>query len=523
MLSLRASLAQIWCATLELPACKMHAELVASRRSLLAISTVSCISRISGVAAAAAIRTLADGSLADENGQLFFLAPRRRLLDSYAKRHALGLSLGIVLSFMAVKLAVCGFCLGRRYLRDRKRKILDDHVYTLGPSEWEIDMTDIKVVKRKDGEDWELGAGNFGRVLRGIRGDVQPVAIKTTFKRNKQMEDAFIREIAMMKYVSRDRNIVQFYGACVQTQCLLLVSELMEGGDLRRALNRENSDEWSWYRRGKSVCVDMARGLAFLHANKVIHRDVKSNNILLTRDGVAKIGDVGMAKITMDGYLTRDGALGTMAWAAPELLLGEKCSEKVDIYSLGVCLWEVVTQEVPMRGNLRDPVVPRECPQEIADLMTACRQRDQSKRPTAKEVCRLLYQAAPAWEKPEEVRAMLEDSAENSLASKEVTAEMLTLDSADELTEALVDIKEKPQLAMVVLDIKARLEATRSITPASTLSNPAISPVQRPQPGFFAQEPRDRPPLGSNGTNGSNGTGSYDTATLHNSRRTEDS
>jgi hypothetical protein len=69
---------------------------------------------------------------------------------------------------------------------------------------------------------------------------------------------------------------------------------------------------------------------------------------------------------------------------------------------------------------------------------------------------------------------------------------------------------------MVVLDIKARLEATRSITPASSLSNPAISPVQRPQTGFFAREPSDRPPFGSNGT------GSYDTATLDNSRHTDE-
>lgn len=56
-----------------------------------------------------------------------------------------------------------------------------------------------RIVKRKNGDDWELGSGNFGKVLRGLRGDVQPVAIKTTFKRDKQMEDAFIREIAMMK------------------------------------------------------------------------------------------------------------------------------------------------------------------------------------------------------------------------------------------------------------------------------------------------------------------------------------
>lgn len=56
-----------------------------------------------------------------------------------------------------------------------------------------------RIVKRKNGEDWELGSGNFGKVMRGIRGDVQPVAIKSTFKRDRQMEDAFIREIAMMK------------------------------------------------------------------------------------------------------------------------------------------------------------------------------------------------------------------------------------------------------------------------------------------------------------------------------------
>ena len=57
-------------------------------------------------------------------------------------------------------------------------------------------------MKRSDGTDWELGAGNFGKVMRGVRGDVQPVAIKTMFRRDRGMEEAFIREIAMMKCVS---------------------------------------------------------------------------------------------------------------------------------------------------------------------------------------------------------------------------------------------------------------------------------------------------------------------------------
>lgn len=508
-------------------------------RSSLLISAFIVFFQLTGTAAAAVVQTLADGSLADEDGQPIVFAHRklleRRLLESYGKRHALQISLGVVLSFMALKVALCGCWLGRRAHRDRqrekKRQMLDDCAEQQGPSDWEIDMADIKIVKRKNGEDWELGAGNFGKVLRGLRGDVQPVAIKTTFKRDKQMEDAFVREIAMMKYVSRDRNIVQFYGACVQTSALLMVSELMEGGDLRNALNADQDETWVWYGRGKSVCVDMARGLAFLHANKVIHRDLKSKNVLLTRDGVAKIGDVGMAKILSDGYLTRDGALGTMAWAAPELLLGEKCCQKVDVYSLGICLWEVVTQEVPMRGNLRDPVVPKECPQAIADLITACRQRDQYLRPTAKEVCRLLYQAEPVWEEPDDVRAMLEATDSDTIYTDEdVTAEVMdmtmTLDSADDLTDILkkdlVDIKEKPQLQTVVLDIKARLQATRSLTTPtnhSTSTNAAMEPATRPSTGPFAWEeargPRDARILQSDSTNSG---ASYDTATLHDSR-----
>lgn len=508
----------------------MHDGSAGAARCALAASAFIGLCQLTGTAAASAARTLADSSVADEEGQPLVFVHRklleRRLLASYGQRHALAISLGVVLSVMAVKIALCGCWLGRRAYRDHKRKMLDEYVEHQGPSEWEIDMSDIKIVKRKNGEDWELGSGNFGKVLRGLRGDVQPVAIKSTFKRDKQMEDAFIREIAMMKYVSRDRNIVQFYGACVQTSSLFMVSELMEGGDLRNALNADQDATWGWFGRGKEVCVDMARGLAFLHANKVIHRDLKSKNVLLTRDGVAKIGDVGMAKIMSDGYLTRDGALGTMAWAAPELLLGEKCSEKVDVYSLGICLWEVVTQEVPMRGALRDPIVPKECPQEIADLIEACRQRDQQLRPTAKEVCRLLYQAEPAWAEPDEVRAMLEASGDVATiyTDEDVTAEVMdmtmTLDSADELTHVLakesIDIKEKPQLQNVVLDIKARLQATRSSVASTSISS-TVEPVQRPATGPFARVEARGPRDSRIQLHDSGNSGSYDTATLHDS------
>mmetsp|Transcript_3518 Transcript_3518/g.10219 ORF Transcript_3518/g.10219 Transcript_3518/m.10219 type:complete len:508 (+) Transcript_3518:246-1769(+) len=491
-----------------------------SGRFALAAGAVVAASNIIG---AAALEATADGSLLDSEGQPLVFVHRKlleRKLQSYASDHALAISLGTILSFMAIKVAMCGCWLGRRAWRDHKRQMMDDCMDNQGPTDWEIDMSDIKIVKRKNGEDWELGSGNFGKVMRGIRGDVQPVAIKSTFKRDRQMEDAFIREIAMMKYVSRDRNIVQFYGACVQTNNLLLVAELMEGGDLRNALNVDGHTKLGWYGRGKSICVDMARGLAFLHANKVIHRDLKSKNVLLTKDGVAKIGDVGMAKIMSDGYLTRDGALGTMAWAAPELLLGEKCSEKVDIYSLGICIWEVVTQDVPMRGALRDPVVPTECPQEVADLITACRQRDQHLRPSAKDIVRMLYHADPAWEEPPEVRAMLqsgESDSEPLYEDEDMTAAVLTMTLEDSATMTatnnmkLEDGHEKPQLQNVVLEIKAKLEATRSSVASVPSTNATFAPVQRPETGQFARLPA------SDEMDSQMSAASYGTADLHNS------
>lgn len=73
-----------------------------------------------------------------------------------------------------------------------------------------------------------------------------------------------------------------------------------------------------------------------------------------------------------EGYLTRDNALGTFAWAAPELLLGDRCTEKVDMYSFGVVLWEIVTQELPIRGALRDPVTMDECPEVTLHCPLAC-------------------------------------------------------------------------------------------------------------------------------------------------------
>eukprot|EP00887_Chlorella_sp_A99_P003887 scaffold11.g3887.t1 len=200
----------------------------------------------------------------------------------------------------------------------------------LGFSDWEIDPSEISIMKRPDGSDWELGSGGFGRVYKALRNGVQPVAVKVldTSGNLRQMAAADFRragaasgrpgvpcwptrEVAILK-ACRDVNILQFVGAYIGPERTLLVME---------------------------IALDVARGLVFLHSRRIVHFDLKSPNILLSRDGTAKIADVGMAKILARDYVT--GVVGTLAWAAPELLWGQRCTEKADIYSYGIVLWRV--------------------------------------------------------------------------------------------------------------------------------------------------------------------------------------
>ncbi|KAG7670476.1 hypothetical protein KSW81_003039 [Nannochloris sp. 'desiccata'] len=171
--------------------------------------------------------------------------------------------------------------------------------------------------------------------------------------------------------------------------------ELMEGGDLRNALDNDKDGVLQWQRVGKGIALDLARGLTALHSCKVIHRDLKSKNVLLSsfssgnnsNNITAKLGDVGVAANLTHSYLSNSNKIvGTLAWSAPELLLGRRCDEKVDVYSLGVVLWELATGKMPRRGQIDTPEIAERCPQELADLIVHCTQEEPRARPSAKEV-----------------------------------------------------------------------------------------------------------------------------------------
>lgn len=289
---------------------------------------------------------------------------------------------------------------------------------------WNVDPNQITICEHPvKGGPWQLGSGSYGVVYKAKRG-LQDVAVKTlhshlvdpevspaqahdnicrelkVLKRALTNPELVMRqEVSVLKGLSYDTNVVQFYGSCVKDGKILLVLEYMEGGDLKHALKSlgNRSRQLQWYRMGSTIALDVIKGIHFFHTHGVLHRDIKSANVLLSKaHDQAKICDVGLAHIigtTGNISSANQPMQGTFAYCSPEMLFNKRCREAADIYSFGVVLWEIITQETPQRGNLRDLEVPDECPQEIADLVDRCLDEIPESRPSALEVYNIITQS----------------------------------------------------------------------------------------------------------------------------------
>ncbi|KAK9905638.1 hypothetical protein WJX75_003659 [Coccomyxa subellipsoidea] len=331
-------------------------------------------------------------------------------------------------------------------------------------ADWEIMPEDIIICKDPYGRDWQLGTGGFGSVYKGIWQGNTPVAVKFVTGHSPKEQQRFRNEVAILKSL-RHVNIVQFLGASMAGDQIMLVTEYMPRGDLWRALSQDSTHHFSWRNMGWQVALHIARGLHHMHSRKVMHLDLKSANILLARDGTAKVADVGLAKI-----LTRDNTHvsmeGTFDWAAPEVLAGQECSEKADLWSMGVVLWEIVTGERPHLRQLRPLRVPEECPAEIEEAINACRQLDPSARPSALDICNVIESTAP--------RQSISDSSSLPAGSlpPEASCSFPTRDNSEPPTS--------DDLAYVPMS---------SFGPESSLSPPTTSAFIRGNPHMDGQPP----------------------------------
>ncbi|KAL3632271.1 hypothetical protein CASFOL_025255 [Castilleja foliolosa] len=194
----------------------------------------------------------------------------------------------------------------------------------------------------------KIGEGGFGSVYKGLLSDGTIIAVKQLSSKSKQGTHEFVNEIGMISALQHP-NLVKLYGCCVEGNQLLLIYEYMENNCVSRALFGKDTAQklkLDWPTRRK-ICLGIAKGLAYLHEEsrlKIVHRDIKTSNVLLDKDLNPKISDFGLAKLNEDDKTHISTRIaGTIGYMAPEYAMRGYLTTKADVYSFGVVALEIVS------------------------------------------------------------------------------------------------------------------------------------------------------------------------------------
>ncbi|XP_047326085.1 serine/threonine-protein kinase STY13-like [Impatiens glandulifera] len=289
---------------------------------------------------------------------------------------------------------------------------------------WEIDCGQL-VIR------YVIARGTYGTVYRGIFDNNQDVAVKVldwsryhgipTPSQVEAIRDTFKQEAAIWNNLDHP-NIAKFVGASMGTTDLSIPSssnstpsnssstsktccvvvEYLPGGTVKNYLIK-NSRKKLTLKVVIKLALDLSRGLSYLHSKNIVHRDVKTENMLLDSQGNLKIVDFGVARVEASNQSEMSVHTGTLGYMAPEVMEGTPYGHKCDVFSFGICLWEIYSCDMPpypndsltefsnavVRKNLR-PHVPRCCPKSLRSIMKKCWDKIPNNRPEMEEVVRLL-------------------------------------------------------------------------------------------------------------------------------------
>ncbi|KAM3326558.1 serine/threonine-protein kinase STY13-like [Capsicum chacoense] len=285
---------------------------------------------------------------------------------------------------------------------------------------WEIDPLKLEIK-------YLVAKGTYGTVYRGTY-DNQDVAVKlldwgedgmATAAETAALRTSFRQEVAVWHKLDHP-NVTKFVGASMGTSnlkipsktdsegyttlpsraCCVLV-EFLRGGTLKNYLYKNRKKKLD-FKTVIQLALDLSRGLSYLHSKKIVHRDVKAENMLLDTNRTLKIADFGVARVEAQNPKDMTGETGTLGYMAPEVLNGKPYNRKCDVYSFGICLWEIYCCDLPytdlsfaevssavVRQNLR-PKIPGCCPGSLTQIMKKCWDANPDKRPEMDEVVKLL-------------------------------------------------------------------------------------------------------------------------------------
>ena len=241
----------------------------------------------------------------------------------------------------------------------------------------------------------KLGQGGFGVVNEALWQGATVAVKQLLGQLTPDLIDEFQRETAVHASL-RHPNIILLYGICIEATKCAMVMEFMANGSLYDVL--KNPAELPWSRR-LSLALEITAGLVYLQGKQIIHRDLKSLNILVDDRMHAKVSDFGLSKIKLTTASMTKGGGGTTQWEAPELFDEAPNSPATDVYATGIVFWEIAARKVPYEGKTKSQIIhyvdsgkretiPTDTPAPFSALMTRCWAQRAEDRPTIIDVAK---------------------------------------------------------------------------------------------------------------------------------------